>query len=648
MNELIKNLHLCMNEEEVWELMADQKLSPQYDAKVGDETIILPDSHAYDGAITLPDNDYGLAVKLVTYLTFNGYLGHANYGGGAQAYLGRFRTLWNDFNEIKKIICIAEITSELIEEWINRQLKKEYNPISIMRKLLRLEDWFKASSMLPYFLSFNIVLQECPSYSQLKKEHDRVSADNWKGDKTETIKYPLYLLFPILQNAITYVTAYTNDIDIIMKERNYFNEKGADLFHLNKRIHQFFKNTNYIFKESSLSLLQKHCLDSTQNTWSPMPTMPKYGARSIISEVVSRWQAANLIILGFFTAARSNEISRQERNIQTPKTKYHDIDQGYNFTRVVWKTSRFGQALSTPLPPLGLQAYRNLSRHSEQIDNKTIGRLIFPVWMRLENKTNADRMGQLLKYFSHWVNGDNKQHLTPHQLRHAMASILSHLNDKNGLMIAAKLLGHKSVTMTLTYQSHIKTMVLNQMNHMADTNEEIASAFRDFEYEESTRVLKEVVMPELNKKNPLVGPAKGIVQFTGSVVKDPESFFTFHSQAIKDGQLAFTQTPVCLCVRAKNNTDQMACQRGITAEDYRNIPVQSSACQGASCINSLFTEQNCKMLKHQTQSVKDLAPDDLKEIASDWFFVVGDGLEMPNKKVLDEYEEALKLNNRTG
>lgn len=649
MDERLERLRLCISEDEVWELMKDVKLSPEHEVRIGDETIILPDSHDYDGIINLPNNDYGLLVKLVAYLAFNGYLGHINYGGGVQAYIGRFRTIWNDLNEIKFMTSIIEIDDELIEKWIRSQLDKGYGAISIMRKFLRLEDWLKSSSMLPYFLSLdNVMIYDCPSYPELKDKHDEESARNKSKDGYDVPKYPLHLLFPILQEAIEYIINYTEDIELMMMQRHYLNDTDT-VTHgaLDGRAYRFLKKTVHRFQEPSLATLQAYC-KRLERKWKTNPANPGRGPRTIISDAVQRWQAANLIILGFFSAARSNEISRQLRNIKTSKTKYHEIDRGYNFTRVIWKTARYGKLHTTPLPPLGMQAYRNLSRHSEQIDGKINGRLKFTVWLHLNNKMYTDRMRYALMKFSHWVHGEDEPHLTPHQLRHAMASLLSHLNDRNGLMIAAKLLGHESAAMTLTYEVQIKTIVLNQINHMANTNKVIAGAFREYEEEESMRVLSEAVMPDLNEKKLFVGPAKGIVQFTGSMVNDPESFFAFHSQAIKDGQIAFTQTPTCICVRPTGSTDQMACQRGIRVEDYTNVPIQPAACQGSSCVNSLFSEQNCEMLKHQTQSVKDLAPDDLREMASEWFFVVGDGLEMPNQKIIAEYEKALKYKKKVG
>ncbi len=648
MDDFLEQLRLCVSEDEVWKLIKDVKLSPEYEAKMGDKPIILPDSHDYDGIINLPDNDFGLVARLVSHLAFNGYLGHVNYGGGGQAYIGRFRTIWNDLNEMKSILSISEINEELIEQWIRSQLDKGHGAISIMRKVLRLEDWHKASSMLPHFLSFNkIMIYDCPSYPELQDKHDNESAQNWEQINHNDTKYPLHLLLPILEESIKYVSNYTDDIEEMMVQQHHLNENSLTTFHLNNRICQFMKNTGHCFKEPTLAALQAYCR-TLRSQWKSSRKFPGKGPRSIISEAVQRWQAANLIILGFFSAARSNEISRQPRNIKTPKTKYHEIDQGYNFTRVIWKTSRHGKLHTTPLPPLGMQAYHNLSRHSEQIDGETTGTLQFPVWSKLNATMYSDRMPRVLMRFSHWVHSENDPHLTPHQLRHAMASILNHLNDHNGLMIVAKLLGHDSAAMTLTYETQMKTIVLNQINHMANTNEEITGAIREYEEEESLRVLNETIMPDLNEGKVFLGPAKGITQFTGSVVNDPESFFSFHSQAIKDGQLIITQTPVCVCVRTTHNTDQMACQRDIQFEDYSNVPVQPAACKGSVCSNSLFGEQNCEMLMEQTQSVKDLAPADLREMAAQWFFVVGDGLEMPNQKIIAEYEEILKNKEKVG
>lgn len=649
MDDLIKYLRICSSKNEVWELMKDKKLSPGHEAKFGDEIIILRDSHNFPASTNIPTNDYGLVMRLVSYFRFNGYMGHINYGSGEWKYLGYYLTLWNDLNEIKPISGISEINEELIEQWIRSQFNKGIRATTIMVKFHCLTDWINVSSMLPHFLTIDsVMIYDCPSYSELDRKYSKliVMRNSVGGD--ESPKYPLHLLLPVLQAAIDNIINYTNEIELLMAHRHYLKDlDDPSSYTLDSHTVNFLKKTEHVFQEPSLMALQEYCKNLGKQ-WKANPATPGKGPRTVISEIVERWQAANLIILGFFTASRSQEISRQPRNIKMPKTKYHEMDQGYKFTRVIWKTARFGKMHTTPLPPLGMQTYRNLSRHSEQMDGEKMGTLQFNTWSNLYSKMHRLRMKYIIMKFSQWVHSKDVPHLTPHQLRHAMASLMNHLNDHNGLMIAAKLLGHDSATMTMTYQAHMETIVLNKINYIANTNKEVAVAFREYEVEGSMQVVNNTIMPALKNGEVMLGPGRGIMQFTGDVVHDPESWFNFYAPAIKDGLYVVSQTPTCLCFRPKNIMGPLPCQRGIKFEDYSNVPVQPAACQGSSCVNSLFTEQNCEMLKNQTQSVKDLAPDDLREMASEWFSVVGDGLEIPDKKVIAEYEEALKKKKKVG
>lgn len=643
MFNLSKEISQCLNEKELIELLKNTRISPDIETIFSDKKLIFYDSHYNLSSIDLPDNDFGLAAKVVSSLKFHGYLGHQNYSGGALAHLGKYRTLWNDFIRLKDINSFREIDSELIEAWIRNQLDQNLNPISIMRKLNRLIDWQNASPYLPEFLLLDFVnIYECPSYLELKNKHDFMNRNREENSNFDKTKYPLHLLLPILKEAITYIENYTKDIELLMENREYLLSNQQNSHNI---IHRFIQSQEYQFQEPSLKNMQKICLSTNFASWQFEQFPEKKGPRSIIYNAVDRWQAANLIILGFFTASRSNEISRQIRNIQVKKTKYHEIDKGYNYTRIAWKTSAKGKIITTPLPPIGLKAYQNLSHHSVLCDGKETGVLIFKGY-NSNSIQYSDRMNYVLKKFSYWVHDDEEQPLTSHQLRHAMASLMSHLNDHNGLMIVAKLLGHESIAMSMDYQSQLKNIVLKQIEFIGETNIEVGTSFKEFKEEESMRVLDNTILPALKNGKVFVGAAKDFVDFSGDIINDVDSWYKFHSDAIKAGEEIIMQGSVCLCVHSTKNPKQMACQRGINIENYIGVPPQISACKGSSCPSSLFTEDACERLLNQSKSVKDLAPKDLQELAKDWFYAIGDVLDIPDQQILDEYID-LKKNKQT-
>lgn len=639
MINVVQELKFCINESEIIELMKDEKLSPFAEAKIFDDIIMLPDAHDFLVPSKIPNNDYGLAIRLISYLRFNGYIGYVNYGSGIYQYLNKFLTLWNEFNTIKEIKNINDIDSILFDEWLKKQIIRK-NTKHIMVKIRALKHWQSVNQLLPYFLSLknNIIDEHNKLYLEIEKRYNQ---ENISEDDSSSI-YPFQLLSPILEESIKYINNFTEDTNFLMSQRFYLNSSEISKSTRSRRCFSFIKETEYIFTEPTLKELQQYCQNSKELGIKDEDGF-NYRSMIIINKAIQRWQAANLIILIFFSAARSNEITRQPRNIKVTKTKYHELDKGYNFTRIIWKTSRFGKLHTIPLPPLAMKAYENLSYHSEQTDSKKTGRLIFINWSNINGRMNANRVRYLLFKFSEWVHDDAEEFkFGPHKLRHAMATLINYLNDKNGLMIAAKLLDHQSMIMSLTYQVSLKTMILNKINHLSNTNQEVAKVFKEYEEEKSLKVLNEVLMPDLIAKKSFFGPAKSITQFTGTIVNDAKSFFLFYSQAIKDGKIVLIQTPICLCFHSTSSKSQMACQRGIDVNNYERVPVQPATCQGSSCSNSLFTEQNCEMLMQQTQSIKDLAPKELLEMAKQWFYVVGDGLDLPNQQIINEYKEKIK------
>ncbi len=634
MFNISKEICRCLNEEELIKLLKNTRISPNIETTFSDKKLIFYDSHYNLSSIDLPANDFGLAAKVVSSLKFHGYLGHQNYGGGALAHLRKYGTLWNDFNRLRDINSFRQIDSELIELWIRNQLDQNLNPTSIMRKLNRLIDWQNASPYLPEFLLLDFVnIYECPSYLELKNKYDFVIRNREENSNFDKSKYPLDLLLQILKEAIIYIENYTKDIELLMENREYLLSKGRKSCHI---IHRFMQSQDYEFQEPTLANMQKNCSSTNLGTWQHDKFRDREGPQGIIYNAVDRWQAANLIILSFFTTSRSNEISRQIRNIEIKKTKYHEIDKGYNFTRISWKTNAMGKIITTPLPPIGLKAYKNLSKHSVLFDGKNTGNLLFKCF-KLNSSQHTERMNYVLKKFTYWVHDDEEQVLTSHQLRHAMASLMTHLNDHNGLMIVAKLLGHDSIAMSKDYQGHLKNMILKQMEFIGETNTEVGMSFKEFSQEESMRVLDNVILPAVKDEKLFVGAAKSFLDFSGDIINDVDSWYQFHAEAIKAGEEIIMQGSVCICIHSTKNPNQMACQRGINVENYAGIPPQISACKGSSCPSSLFTEDACERLLNQSKSVKDLAPKDLQELAKDWFYAVGDVLDIPDQRILDEY-----------
>lgn len=640
MNNLVKELRLCVDEREVWELFQNEKISPDHDALFCDNPIILHNSHRIPSPLNLPINSYGLLIRSVAYLRFRGYLGHINYSGGTYNYISKFQTIWSDW--LKEGVInhngeINKITAEKLNTWLENQIKVN-DAATIIDKVRRLTDWQSLMSLLPSVLTNDVLRNyNFPNLAELTKGVKEI-----QGERKHKEKYPLHLTFPIIQEAINYIENYTNDIMVLMELKTHLGAPEVNDSTRESRIMYFFRDTSHTFREPKLNKLQELCKIYTRTKyleWKKNKTkaMPGEGPITIVNEAVRRWTGANLIILGLFTAGRSQEITLQPRNIVTPKTRYHEIDQGYRFSRIIWKTARNGKLLEMPIPPIAHTAYNNLCRFSELYDGKKTGELIIEEYNKSGKRTNL-RMTYILKNFAIWVHGKGGPNFTSHELRHVIASLMTHLNDTNGLLMASKLLGHSSANMTQTYEIQLKNIIIKQMQYMADTSEEFRNTVEEYQAKESLSVLNNVLKPKMEVDENFYGSNKGIMQFSGDIVTNPQKWYEFYKEAILAGELFIIQGATCICAHSLKNPHQMSCQRGINLNDYTGILPQPSACTGSTCSNAIYTEQDAEalMLK-QSKSIKDLAPKELQEMAKEWFYVVGDDLQTPDKKIIDEY-----------
>jgi hypothetical protein len=231
-----------------------------------------------------------------------------------------------------------------------------------------------------------------------------------------------------------------------------------------------------------------------------------------------------------------------------------------------------------------------------------------------------------------------------------MAFLIGQLNDRNGLELAMMMLAHKSDKMAMTYQNHNKTLVMNALSHIASSSEDLRSALEECQSEDSERIWNEVIVPNLEEKEPMYGPiAKRLfknVVFTGHINDDFKSAVNnvanYGLEMIRQGRMAVIQTPTCLCIHDLTQPEKMQCQRGIKADDFEIAPVMPAACVGSICGNSLYTSQNVEVLKSQTDALIEQVPDDLKERLGEWLFYVGDGLEDPRQKIINEYDHYME------
>jgi hypothetical protein len=365
MINITKQLKLCVDEREVWELMKDEKLHPKHKQLFCDSQIILPNAHQILSVANLPNNSFGLMARIVSYLKFRGYLGHVNFGSGPLQYIRKFQTIWNDMLKLNLLFDgdeVNDITTNMIDNWLKDQLKNASSR-GILGKIVQLKDWQSCHELLPFFLTNNAIRQyNFPSFNDLE-EHINETNPNYKNKET----YPRHLMWPIIQEAIIYIEKYTDDIILLMENKARLGDPTVHHSSREQRTIYFFRDVQHTFQEPRLKELQQVCRSyksTSHSLWKKKVRLlfedwkkddrelliTQYGILNTVIFAVRRWLASNAIILALFNGGRSQEIILQPRNIKTPKTRYHELDKGMNFTRIVWKTERNGKLLTNPMP----------------------------------------------------------------------------------------------------------------------------------------------------------------------------------------------------------------------------------------------------------------------------------------------------------
>ncbi len=593
----------------------------------------------------LPKNTSGLAGKMVLYLKLMGLLGNKPYRSGAGKICLSFIKIFKLLDKTDP----HNIDMETVDFSIQKLIDKGLMPTSIKRDFILLEHWMIASEYLPHFLQINPHALNGKYAEICSSVKDYYKNMNYLEDSREP--YPLHLLKIILSKSIHLVENYINDAYELIKHRDIFKDSSLTAAKRTRATLQYFKSSEYIFSEPRLKHVQDYMRSTTQDLWKIKTIPGSAGGIKTIDNFMSEMQGATLTILLFFTAARSQEIHLLNRFPKTIKTEHHDLDESYNMTRIVYKTERYGKKVNMPIPKLGLDCVEFLSRKSEAIDGKKTGSLNLSGFAYIADRQSGNNsVYDIIKAYSKGILKEEERHLTPHDLRRAMAFLIGQLNDRNGLELAMMMLAHKSDKMAMTYQNHNKVLVMNALSHIASSSEDLKSALEEYQSEDSERIWNEVIVPKLEEKEPMYGPiAKRLfknVVFTGHINDDFKSAVNnvtnYGLEMIRQGRMAVIQTPICLCIHDLTQPEKMQCQRGIKADDFVIAPVMPTACVGSICGNSLYTSQNVEALKSQADALTEQVPDDLKERLSEWLFYVGDGMEDPRQKIIDEYDYYIK------
>lgn len=577
-NNYIEKLKDCITSTEVYKLMNGRVYKESDNSKFEDSHIrLLTRTRTYMNSDFELEGIYSLALRVMTFIKLDGKLKDRVFGSGANRYMTQLRYVLREFSIIKpNLKTFNEIDSDLIDLYILN--RKESNPILLKERLLKIIDWINyGNKILPIFLRLNeYIFSNSKEYKLLlvnaKNERKRQELYKFKN-----IEYPLFKLKDIASCAINDIEYFAVDgltiAKLLVRAKVETNIKNQHSY-----IYNYFAKSRYKIKEEKISKIQTMCKEMYRLGYKASSIA---SFKNILIDFIDNIEAACTIVILLTTGMRSSELVSLNRNVVISENEY------LNLVRFVYKTAKHnnGEELTMPIPLITKDALILLSKINEIKDVEKDGQMILNSIRSSPTKSTGGIVRKLITKYVKNLGKDNVPR--PHQLRHAMAFLITYSDQKDGLELAKLFLGHSSIIMTLQYIGHYNLILKKAISEMQ---------------EKESQVLVEKVLNEIKDGHKLYGPKGEKLlsnhQFTGSYADELADLLNKSLMGlIKNGQLAIIQTSVCICIHDLTKTEEMICQRGLNINDFiESRPIQAR-CRGESCVNSLFTESAVKKLK---------------------------------------------------
>lgn len=642
-----ESLMKCSCPDEVWALMNDKIYPSSNRSLFAEEHLAIRKNIVRFQDVTPPPGVMGLAYRTVLYLILDGEMGNAPKNGGClnKAYMLE-RTI-RQINDIQKILIPADINSDIIDTYIREERKKGTTERSIHKKVYSLFQWKEYEYMLPHFLRLRYDLFELSTeWENLVEASSNELRDYLNGIGGSKEPYPLEQFSSIVTEAIEYMEIYADDCIFAANMYNEACEQNLPSTSTGHYMSKSFRIAKYNFVEPQLEKTQEYALSLKNHGWVANSKV----AAPIKSclDSIHRLQAACIIIILMLTAMRKGELETMLRYPETKKTLHHELDGSFELERQIYKTAETeeGESHDIAVPLIVVRAFYLLSYISEISDGKKEG-IINLMSINYTTESNSDyRINYLINAFCDYI---DVLPPTPHQFRHAMAFLISFLNDDIGIELAMTLLGHKSMEMTKKYMGHYKQIILNTFDVMFNENEQMGEALAEFQKEQSSSGLEKIIQT-IEKEEPMVGPiAKRLLQgfdFAGSVTDEGKVFFAKSQRLLLErGMLAVVEHPTHFCVRDLTDSSQMPCQIGLNYEDFINAPVISAQCQ-ISCGCRLYTEPQVEYIKELALEMEDAYPDDLVDLLKGNRYYMANSAEQHYANVIDDLESIKQENEK--
>jgi len=626
-NNYLEKLKNCTTEHELRELFNDKKFPHLGESKFSDKHISLIGSGNMFTNFEIKINGVAeLALRVVFYLKLDGYINNVPQNSGQISYFNAFHSIMKELlQEAGDIKSLQDLSSENIDFYIKNTHGKAG---TIHRKIQILNEWIEfGNDYLPYFLQLDegllVYSKEYKNLKQVKKIEDEQYL--LKIDTKEP--YPLPNIKYLVSYAIDYIEKYNAEILDVAK--HFMETKGLHQGKMYTGDFDYFKNRKEVFQEPRLQIVQ----DKVKNTKQKYLNEHRINlGRSITGNTIRagmynairEMETSCIILILMITGMRVGELCTLDRSLSIRK------DEHFNLTRIVYKTASTpeGEKLEMPIPDIARKALCILSELATIKDGKKEGNIITsPINRENVEPVRPSRVNSLINEYCELLEVDTPP--TPHQFRHAMAFLIVHINEKDGLELARMFLGHKSITMTLQYMGHY--------------NNELKEAVAELKQEESKQLVEAITDEIANNRKIFGTKGERLMPTHKFMGKQAEDFIVLMKkgllQLINEKKLAILQTPVCLCMHNTEEVDSMVCQRGFNIKEIVERGPAPSRCSGANCANAIFFEKHIQGLS----VYDDIEPDLKARLEENTYFMDAGGFNNdPFGHIIKEYKEHKK------
>ncbi|WP_375724637.1 site-specific integrase [Arcobacter sp. KX21116] len=628
----VENLSECLTEKDIKKVFENVRFPNRGHSFFFDNRILLKNSPKTLSKCKVQlTGILNIYLRVILYFKLDKKMGDCPSNAGESTYFSLIHIFLREISELREISFLDQIDSNLLDEYISYKLdEKKIKSLTIKNRIDKIFDVLKYEEELkfpPILKLDEFALQNSKEYKRLKKiVSSDISDDGLIPKKKES--YSLYDLKIIISSSIKYMELFKNEI----LELAWHFKKSSSKVKIIERylyLYNFFVTTPIFFTEQNIREIQNNCLILHKEINGSPTNDQLIGiiSRGQINDVIERLEVSCISISLMMTGMRVGELVWLDRDLKITHDEHEHLE------RIVYKTASnsTGEPLKMPIPIVCKDALIVLSKFAKIKDGQQYGSLILSTMKKDEtSEVKVDRATRLLKIYCKDLG--IKKAITAHKFRHAMAFLITHIYDNEGLELARMFLGHTSITMTLKYMGYY--------------NIELKDAVRELIREESEFFVNEITEQIKKDKNLFGVNGKWLMQaktrFSGRYA---DHFINLvrkgFLELIENQKLAIIQTPVSLCIHDLSKPEELICQQGFDLEEIAINGPASERCKGANCSNALFFEKHIEELKKKMYF--NIEPGLKKRLEKNTFFIEAGGFEQdPYRKVIKEYDDYKK------